>query len=116
MDGTQQFLDVMIRYENILIMAATWILISVLGRVLPKWRETAAGARLLPIAPFACTSGLVWLPGLRQPEAAWGELLVLGIVLGWGSGHIHKLLLQSVLGRDAHIPKRGGDKPQPPGA
>jgi len=103
MEGTQQFLSMMLRYENLIIMLSAWISIGLIGKMAPKFRDSKIGARLQPIAPFLFTSGACWLPGLLPAESGLGERLMLGLILGWGSGHTHKILKQTIYGHDIRI-------------
>ena len=103
MEGTQKFLDLMMRYENLIIMFGAWVAVGVVGKVFPKFRGSKIGARLQPLAPFIFTMGACWLPGLLPPEVGLGERLMLGLILGWGSGHMHKILKQTLFGNDSRI-------------
>lgn len=103
MEGSQKFLEIMLRYENLLIMLAAWIAVGIVGKVLPKFAAHSIGARLQPLAPFAFTMGAVFLPGLIPAGTGIGERLMLGLILGWGSGHTHKVIKQTVFGKDSRI-------------
>jgi hypothetical protein len=102
--------DLLLTKENLIIMVASWFLIAVAKRVLPNLFKKPFMARILPMLPMVLCMGLIWLPGLRPPTA-WGATLVTGIVLGWGVGQLHKVLAQSVLGKDEVI--KNGKKPPP---
>jgi hypothetical protein len=94
--------DLLLTTENLLIMIAAWFAIVIARKASPGVFRRPILVRLLPVLPTAITVGLIWVPGLR-PDMPWGATLVLGIVLGWGAGQIHKVLAQTVLGRDDRI-------------
>lgn len=95
------FAAYLLRTEHVLIACAVWILISVLQRLVPDLGRSRLWARLLPVTPIVGCSVAVWLPGLVE-GGAW-ERVLLGIVLGAGCGHIHKIVRQSLLGNDRRI-------------
>lgn len=103
MDAANSFLGIMLRYENLLTMVGCWVFISTLTKVFKTSAKSKLVAKLLPLAPIIFCEGAVWLPGLQPAEAGIGERLMLGLVLGFGSGHIFKIWRQSVFGKDTRI-------------
>jgi len=103
MDTAQPFLEIMTRYENLLIMLGATIVVGLIGKLIPKLSSHPIGARLQPLAPFVFTMGFCWIPGLLPEASSGGERLMLGLILGWGTGHVHKILKQSVFGEDDRI-------------
>lgn len=95
--------NLLLTKENLAVMVAAWTILSVAKRVLPGLFQKSVMARLLPLLPMLLCMAMVWLPGIRPEGVDWGWLLVLGVVLGWGVGNLHKVLKQTVLGQDALI-------------
>jgi hypothetical protein len=100
--GVKTLTDLLLTTENLLIMIASWFLVIIAKRAAPKFFERPFMVRMLPVLPTFIAVGLVWIPGLR-PDMEWGATLILGVVLGWGAGQVHKILSQTVLGRDTRI-------------
>jgi len=96
--------------ENLGVMVAAWTILSVAKKVLPGLFKKSVMARILPLLPMVLCMGMVWLPGIRPKGVDWGWLLVLGVVLGWGVGSLHKVLKQTVLGQDALIQAKKPEK------
>lgn len=103
MEGAADLIDYLMRLDNLLIVAAVWVLISVVNRCFPRMRQTKAYARLAPALPVLLCSAAVWVPGAADPNLGIGSRIFLGIVLGAVVANAHKLLGQTVLGRDARI-------------
>lgn len=103
-EAVKSLSDLLLSTENLIIMVAAWVIISSARKIVPKFFEKSLVARLLPILPMAITCSVVWLPGLR-PEMGWGATLLLGVVLGWGAGQVHKVVKQTFLGEDKAIKK-----------
>ena len=89
--------------HNLGIMIAAWFLIAMSRKIFPVFYAKSVVIRLLPLFPMLLCMALIWLPGLAPKGATWGWKLVLGILLGWGVGHLHKVLKQTVLGKDVYI-------------
>lgn len=94
--------EVLLRYENSLVMFATWILVGLIYKLVP-WMRGSLAARLQPLAPIVVSSGLVWIPGLMPADSGIGERILLGIILGFASGSAHKMLKQGLLGEDSRV-------------
>jgi hypothetical protein len=92
--------------ENLLIAAAVWVLLSAFTRAFPKLKAHKVWARLAPVLPIVLCSGAVWIPGTVDPELGIGSRIVLGIVLGALAANGHKILGQTILGKDERI--KGG--------
>lgn len=95
--------DILFTQENVIIMVATWVLISTARKMVPTFFGKRWVIRFLPAAPILICSALVWMPGLR-PDMGWGGVVLLGVILGWGSGHMHKLVSRTFLGSDLAVP------------
>ncbi len=106
MMGAAQLIDYLMRVDNLLVVAAVWVLISVVNRVFPKLKAHRVYARIAPALPILLCSAAVWIPGTADPELGVGSRIFLGIVLGALVANAHKLLGQTVLGRDDRI--KGG--------
>lgn len=95
--------NLLLTKENLAVMVAAWTILSVSRKMFPKLYQKPIMARLLPVLPMALCMAMLWLPGIRPVGVDWGWMLILGIVLGWGVGALHKVLKQTVLGQDAII-------------
>jgi hypothetical protein len=105
--GAQALMDMMLRLENLVTMAACWIAVGAFGRVFPSFAKSTIGARLQPLAPIGFCSAAVWLPGLQPDDMPLGMRVMLGVILGFGAGHMHKILKQTGFGSDSRIKTRG---------
>jgi hypothetical protein len=111
----QSLTDLLLTWQNLVIMVGAWFTVHLIRKFFFKSFKKPALARLLPILPVVFCEIYVWLPGLHpvttsmvdgkavETPMAWGATLVMGLVLGWGVGHLHKTVMQSVLGKDASI-------------
>jgi len=99
--------------QNLGIMVASWTIIAVSRRMFPSLFKKPIMIRLLPVLPILLCMALLWLPGLRPAGVEWGWMLILGILLGWGTGHLHKILKQTVLGdKILKAPEEPEEKPE----
>lgn len=92
--------------QNLGIMIAAWFLIALPKRMFPEFFATPIMKRLLPLMPMLLCMALIWLPGLRPKNVEWGWMLILGILLGWGVGHLHKVIGRSILGQGLYVPQQ----------
>jgi hypothetical protein len=106
MTGAAQLIDHLMRVENLSIAVAVWVLLSVTLRVFPKIKRHRLWARLAPAAPILLCSAAVWVPGVVDDSLSIGSRIVLGVLLGAISANAHKILGQTVLGKDERIKKR----------
>lgn len=99
--------EILLRRESVLLMGATWALLETLHKALP---DRVTGNPLLvraaPLFPLALCSLGVWVPGLLPASAPIAERVLTGVILGYATGHSHKVLTQTILGRDKRIPAR----------
>jgi hypothetical protein len=93
----------MLRTENLLTMIGVWVFIGAVGKVLPKTSDTAGWARLQPLAPLILCAAAVWIPGLQPAEMGAGTRIMLALCLGFGVGHVHKIIRQTGFGDDERI-------------
>jgi len=98
------------RPENLITVLGVWILLDAFRRSVPKASTSGLYARLVPWMPLVLCIAAQWLPRVGIVDAALGDKVLLGLVLGFAVGHAHKLIAQSVLGKDERI------KPLEPGA
>lgn len=99
----EQLTQIFLEPSNFAIIVATWVLIDTYRRMFPMAARSSISARLEPLLPLLIASGFLWIPGVAQEALGVGDKLVLGIVLGWGTGWAHKFLGQSIRGRDQRI-------------
>lgn len=101
---TEAFTEYLMRVENLLIVAAVWVVMSTLRRVWPELGEHHLWARFSPVMPLVLCSAAVWIPGVV--DGTPGMKVLLGIVLGAMSANAHKIFKQTALGRDQRIKRR----------
>lgn len=101
--AVQTLTDLLLTPENLMIMVAAWFLVVIARRAAPAFFTRPFMVRMLPVLPTFLTLGLIWIPGLRPTDMTIGATLVLGLILGWGASNVHKILSQTVLGRDERI-------------
>lgn len=103
--GTVDFTSMMMRIESLYITTAAYVLIQGMSQF--KMANNAITYRLKPFAPALLTTGMAFLPSFRL--GAWDETLLYGLSLGAFIGWGHKLLKQTVFGRDHRIKGRIDD-------
>jgi hypothetical protein len=100
--------DLLLRPENLYLMAGVWILLEVLKRVAPRLVAHQLYIRLSPLLPLALCCAGVWIPGVADPAATAGIRILVGLVLGYTVAHSHKIVTQGILGRDPRLLKMPG--------
>lgn len=101
--AVQTLTDLLLTPENLMIMVAAWFLVVIVRRAAPDFFTRPFMVRMLPVLPTFLTLGLIWIPGLRPTDMTVGATFVLGLILGWGASNVHKVLSQTVLGKDLRI-------------
>ena len=103
MGGASQLIDYLMRVENLSVAVAVWIVLSVVNRIFPKLKAHPVYARAAPALPIVLCSVCVWIPGIADPTLGVGSRIMLGIILGAVAANAHKILGQTVLGKDDRI-------------
>jgi hypothetical protein len=98
-----KFLDIIMRYENLLAMGGCWSALKIGTKMLGSIADAAWFARIQPGLAVLLCIGAMWLPGLQPSEAGFGERLMLGFILGAVTAFGHKAIKQSILGHDKRI-------------
>lgn len=102
--ATDVLADLVLRPENVYIMAAVWSLLGVIKRLLPKGvHDHAWYVRLAPAYPLLLCSAFVWIPGAQPADMAPASKILVGCILGGACGYLHKVWSQTIRGRDARI-------------
>jgi hypothetical protein len=101
--GAVKFTDMLMRYETLMVTGAAWTVIQVMQKSLPDLSDHPYLQRLKPLAPIALCVGMSFMPTFRLPGAQWDELILYGIVIGGTLSNGHKILGQTVLGKDRRI-------------
>jgi hypothetical protein len=96
------FWAVLVTPSNLLVVLGVWVLLTTFQLVATGVARHAIFVRWLPAMPPALCIGALMVPGVPGP-AGLGERLLLGLFLGFAVGHVHKLLTQTGLGRDARL-------------
>lgn len=104
MEATTAFfkLENLLSYQNVLVIIAAWFIVTTLRKMFPAFFVVGWGERLLPLLPAAVCQVLVWVTVRWQPDAEWGERVLLGLVLGALTSHAHSVLRR--LGLQQFIP------------
>ena len=96
--------DILLKPECLYLMGATWVIMETLRRVLPeKVTASQAYTRLTPVLPLLLCIAGAWIPGILDPAMSVSSRILVGIILGYASGHMHKILMQTVLGKDQRL-------------
>lgn len=98
-------LELVLRRENVYVLAATWSLLAAVNKMLPQTVGHPWAARFAPLLPVLLCSLFVWLPGLQTIGLAAGERILIGLILGGAAGWGHKFYAQTIRGRDDRIKK-----------
>lgn len=98
-----QLLALLSHPGNLVIMAGAWALLSTARQMFPRVAAHSISVRLMPVLPILVCSAEVWLPGLSLGVVGAGDRVLLGIVLGFATGHGFKVAAQSLLGKDARL-------------
>ena len=103
--GAKTLVDLIFRPENLALVVGVWSIISGMAKAFPKLAKRRVWARVQPLlAPALCIAAMLWLPGLKAAEGlSIGDRIVLGLVLGFAVGQVHKLIKQTWLGKDERI-------------
>lgn len=102
--ATDLLVQLLLRPENLYLMAATYALLTTIQKVLPPaWGEHHLVVRLAPLYPLLLCSAGVWIPGQQPVGMSIGSKILAGLILGWACGQMHKVWRQTVQGKDARI-------------
>ena len=100
-EGGITFTKLFLRYESLLITAASWVIIQIIQKSMPSVADHPAVVRMKPVAAVVISIGMAFLPSFRL--GSWDETLLYGIVLGSMTGFGQKILKQTLLGQDHRI-------------
>lgn len=105
-NATDILMDVLLTKSNLILVAAVWVLIQTVRKILPPAvYENPWWVRFEPlIAIVLCMAG-VWIPSQQPDSMTLADKLMVGMILGYLVAHSHKIGLQSVLGMDKRIVK-----------
>lgn len=84
-------LDILLSYQNILVVIAAWTLISILKKVVPEITKNKWGKRILPVLPVLVCEALVFATMAMQPDMHLAERALLGVVLGTLTANVHTI-------------------------
>ena len=99
-DGTVEFTDMLMRYDTLMITGAAWSIIQAMQKGLPV-ADHPLMQRLKPGASILLCTAFAFLPMWRV--GTWDETLLYGIVIGGSLGQGHKILSQTIFGKDRRI-------------
>jgi hypothetical protein len=100
---TDILVELLVRQENVYIMAAAWSILSVIKRVMPKVHGHAWYVRLAPTYPLVLCLAFVWIPGAQPAGMAPFSKFLVGCILGGATGYLHKVWSQTIRGKDSRI-------------
>ena len=102
--ATDILAQLLLRPENIYIMAAVWSILGVIRKILPpKVNDHNLAVRMAPTYPLLLCLAFVWIPGAQPAEMAPVSKLMVGCILGGACGYLHKVWGQTIRGKDARI-------------
>lgn len=82
----------LLTYQNVLVIVAAWFVVTTLRKMAPAFFVEGVGEKLLPLMPILVCQILVWATVRWQPDASWGERVLLGLVLGALTANAHTIL------------------------
>lgn len=100
--GAGQLIAIVLKPENLAVILGVWIVLTTAQRVLPELFAKPLVVRLLPLMPLVLCIAAMWMPGVAAPPTV-GERVLLGLILGFAVGFVHKLVKQTGLGQDARL-------------
>jgi hypothetical protein len=108
MSGNDGFFQLVLSPWNLCLMAAVWAGMQTVRKNTPGawWADGTLGHWLLPWMPMPiCVFFAMAVPGPWMPAGTvWGQKLVLGVILGWGSANFapisKRLGLHKFMGAD----------------
>lgn len=101
---TDILVELLVRPENVYIMAAVWAILGVIKRILPpKVNDHSLAVRLAPSYPLLLCVAFVWIPGAQPADMAPFSKFLVGCILGGACGYLHKFYTQTIRGKDARI-------------
>jgi hypothetical protein len=104
-------IQLLVRQENLYLMAAVYAFLEVVQRILPpKVTKNKIYVRLLPLYPIILCSAGVWTPGQQPADMSAVSKVLVGIILGYACAHSYKFWKQTIRGRDERLP---GAQPGP---
>lgn len=102
-------MTIILRTENVLTMVGVWVFIGAFSKVFPRTGDSSGWARFQPLAPLVLCLAAVWIPGLQPAEMGSGTRIMLALCLGFGVGHVHKIVRQTGFGDDERIERKKDD-------
>jgi hypothetical protein len=100
-EGGVKFTELFLRYESLMITAASWVIIQVIQKSVTPVGSHRLFIRFKPIMPVVISVVMAYLPSFKL--GSWDETLIYGIILGSLTGFGQKLLKQTLLGQDARL-------------
>jgi hypothetical protein len=102
------FFSLILSPWNLCLMMAVFMGMKTLRQMTPAswWADGTFGHWILPFAPMPiCVFFAMVIPGPWMPEGTvWGQKLVLGVILGWGSANFapisKRLGVNKIMGDD----------------
>lgn len=91
--------------ENLGMSGLIFLALAMANAIFPRLKDNATIQRLMPFIPEVLGVVIYELfPKTLGPEnAGFGELALIGIVVGTASSKVHKIVRQTVLGKDKAI-------------
>ena len=90
---------------NLLIVGGVWSLVQCLTKAFPGVAARAIVKRLKPMAGIVLCVGTCLIPGVQPDEMSVVNQVLVGLILGFGVGHGHKLLKRTAFGATDAAPE-----------
>lgn len=86
--------DQLLTMDNLLAVAGVYIVVATLCRIFPSfWSKKAVdNVRLLPALPMILGVVTEFAPGLHDPKAGTGTIVLTGLLIGFCSSQVHGIL------------------------
>lgn len=90
--------EILARPEHAMAMVASMAIIEAVKGSFPSIKSDQSIARVMPLVPVVLCSIAVWLPGVTEAQP-WGSRVLVGLVLGFASGHVYRMFKSLLKGR-----------------
>jgi hypothetical protein len=97
------FFSQLTRYQNMLLVVSVWVALATFKAMFKRAAKSRLYARIAPLLPVLLCSAGVWIPGVADDHTI-GTRIMLGVILGAITANSHKILKQSIIGKDERIP------------
>ncbi len=102
-EAAKTLMDTVLEPANFAVVVGVWVIITTLHKMIPELKGRGWWARLQPVLPLVLATAAMWMPGVAQASMTFGDKVLLGLLLGFAVGHVHKMVKQTGMGKDERI-------------